>query len=150
MTETFCCPSCGVAIPTGASFCAFCGITIQPEAELSVTHEGRPGLAMTRYREGYLEARSINGIGAAIKTVALIVGGLMTFGGLIAFSESNGFGEIAGIASLLTGLGFGFVGFILGILVQAAGQSMKAHCDCAVNGSHFLNDDQRAEVMSLK
>ena len=50
----------------------------------------------------------------------------------------------------LAGLVFGGLGYILGVLVQAAGQSMKAHFVSAVNTSHFMNDDQRAEVMSMK
>jgi hypothetical protein len=119
-----------------------------------VTNKDRAALAMYRYRDGYLHARTIDGFGATIKAVALLIGFLLAFGGIIACAGSSnsfgGIGEIGGVLLVLGGLLIGGFGYILGVLVQSAGQSMKAHFDCAVNGSHFLNDDQRAEVMSLK
>jgi Zn-dependent protease len=89
-----------------------------------------------------------------VKIVALVIGGLLVFGGFISCASSansiGGFGEVAGIMIMLAGLLVGGIGYILGVLVQSAGQSMKAHFDCAVNGSHFLNDDQRAQAMSME
>jgi hypothetical protein len=119
-------------------------------------------MAMSRYRDGYLHARAVNGFGILIKTASWIIGGLLVFGGLVAVGSGQDAGRvnpfvntgqletIIGILGILVGLIVGILGNILGVLVQSAGQSMKAHFDCAVNGSHFLNDDQRAEVMSLK
>jgi hypothetical protein len=34
-------------------------------------------------------------------------------------------------------------------MIQSGGQQLQAHLDCVVNGSPFLNDQQRAVVMSL-
>lgn len=164
------CPSCSVELPKGTTSCAFCGATIQPESAQMATdaspaahrvtfegraaHQGRAVQAMDRYRDGYLHARAIDGFGAAVKVIALLVGGLLVVVGMYACGGSSnsfgGIGEIGGIAIMLIGLLAGGMGYILGVLVQSAGQSMKAHFDSAVNTSHFLNDDQRAEVMSLK
>jgi hypothetical protein len=116
--------------------------------------EERAIMAHRRYKEGYIHARAIDGFGATVKVIALIIGGLLVFGGFIACANSasslGGIGEIGGVAIMLVGLLMGGFGYILGVLVQSAGQSMKAHFDCAVNGSHFLNDTERAKVMSLE
>jgi hypothetical protein len=105
---------------------------------------------MDRYFEGYIEAKLINGFGITIKAIASIIGGLLLFGGIIACADSGGFlGSLPGIVIVLFGLLIGGIGLILGILVQAAGQLLKAHFDCAVYQSRFLDDDQRAKVMSL-
>ena len=112
--------------------------------------EGRTAQAMDRYRDGYLHARTIIGLGEVIKTIAWLASCVLAFAGMVFWSSTdNSFGEIGGILIILVGLILGGFGYILGVLVQSAGQSMKAHFDCAINGSHFLNDDQRAEVMSL-
>jgi hypothetical protein len=39
--------------------------------------------------------------------------------------------------------------FCLGILISALGQLMLATLDSAVHGSPFLDDEQKAEAMSL-
>lgn len=115
---------------------------------------GRAAKTMARYWDGYLHARTVDGLGGIVKIVALVVGGLLVFGGFVSCATSSnsfgGIGEAGGIMSMLAGILVGGIGYILGVLVQSAGQSMKAHFDCAVNGSHFLNDDQRAQVMSME
>ena len=120
------------------------------------TTGNRDDLVMARYRDGYLHARTINGLGAAVKIVAVLIGGLLALAGFLFLDASSSgvgsfgsFGGIGAIVAMLAGLLIGGIGFILGVLLQSVGQSMKAHFDCAVNGSHFLNDEQRAEVMSL-
>ena len=127
---------------------------VSPETH-RMRHEVRVVRTMERYRDGYIHARAVNGFGAAVKVVALIIGAILVFAGLQAFNSTtpgfgSGIGEIGGVVIIVAGFLLGGLGYILGVLVQSAGQSMKAHFDCAVNGSHFLNDDQRAEVMSLK
>jgi hypothetical protein len=116
--------------------------------------DDRTAKAITRYKEGYLHARAIDTFGGIIKVVALILGGLLLFAGFVSYGASansfGGLGEIRAIAFAVFGILIGGIGYIVGVLVQSVGQSMKAHFDCAVNGSHFLNNDQRAEVMSLE
>ena len=126
---------------------------IGPTAPVNVLEE-RAVNAACRYREGYIHARAINGFGATIKGIAFVVAGLLALGGISAYNDnSNSFGkvgEIGGIALIIAGLLLGGFVYILGFLIQSAGQSMKAHFDCAVNTSPFLNDAQRAKVMSLE
>jgi len=110
---------------------------------------------MTRYHEGYLHARTIDGFGGVIKVVSLLIGGLLVFGGFsacstLAISLGEHIATGLGIGGVVIGLFLGSIGYIFGVLIQSAGQSMKAHFDCAVYQSHFLNDNQRAKVMSLE
>ncbi|MDR3793772.1 MAG: zinc ribbon domain-containing protein [Terracidiphilus sp.] len=173
MAEAICCPSCGVVIQDGAPSCPFCGTVIDAQsAKLGDEHynsrdavevpsvrsqssapsehnAGLAALAMDRYSQAYLVARTINGIGGTIQTIAIIAGCVLCFAGLIFFAKGD-FSEIVGIIGLLAGLVLGSIGAILGVLVRASGQTMKAHLDCAVNGSPFLNNAQRAKVMSLR
>jgi len=162
------CSACGKPNTDDVSFCEFCGAAMQSRpissgesaaaqvspSQLSnrATLEGRAEKAMARYRDGYRIARSIDSFGFQVKVVALLVGGLLAFGGVKVLSGngSNGFDEGIGLGVIVIGLLAGGIGFVLGVLVQSAGQSMKAHFDCAVNGSHFLDDNQRAKVMSLE
>ena len=39
--------------------------------------------------------------------------------------------------------------FVLGVLVSAQGQILRATLDSAVNSSPFLTNDQRASIMKL-
>jgi hypothetical protein len=39
--------------------------------------------------------------------------------------------------------------FLLGVLISAQGQLLKAHADSAVHTSPFLNNEERAIAMSL-
>jgi hypothetical protein len=43
----------------------------------------------------------------------------------------------------------GGIGFMVGVMISAQGQLMKAALDGAVNTSPFMNDDDKARVMSL-
>jgi uncharacterized membrane protein (UPF0136 family) len=117
-----------------------------------ITLDDRTAKAMDRYREGYVYARTINGLGIFIQVVAYVIGCLLALGGLIVYVSMDRelFAIAGGVSGFVSGLLIGVVGYILGVLVQSAGQSMKAHFDSAVNTSHFLNDDQRARVMSLE
>ena len=111
----------------------------------------RAANAMDRYRDGYGIASAIDNFGGVIKVIALILGGCLVLAGIISCFGDTGFlsGTI-GTGLIIAGLFVGCFGFILGILVRAIGQLMKALFDVAVNGSHFLDDAQRAKVMSLE
>jgi hypothetical protein len=112
------------------------------------TLDRRAAQIIGRYSEGYIHARAVEAFGNVVKLVALVGGSLIAFGGLISCS-AGGFGEVSGIVLMLTGVVIGGLGFVLSVLIKSSGQLMKAQFDCAVNGSHFLTDDQRATVMSI-
>lgn len=109
---------------------------------------------MTRYLAGYVQAREIIRLGTFIKAFAWIVGGLMAAVPVVScvsvMPYASGLQEMVATATFLAGIVVVVVGHVLSKLVRAAGVLLKAQLDCAVNGSPFLNDDQRAEVMSLK
>lgn len=110
---------------------------------------------MTRYKDAYIHANMVNSLGGVVKVIALILGGILAVGGFIscagssASSFSSGLGALGGGVIFIFGALIGIMGFAFGVLVQSAGQQLKAHLDCAVNDSPFLNDEQRALVMSL-
>jgi hypothetical protein len=124
-----------------------------PTITQGATHQRRVDSAMERYQDGYFQARTIDGFGRLIKRIAWIVGIFLILTGYLGYADifgSRNSGVIGLILCVLPGVATGFLIYIIGVLVQAAGQLLMAHFDCAVNGSHFLSDDQRAQVMSLK
>lgn len=115
-----------------------------------------------RYRDGYLQARAINGFGAFIKGLGLFIGiviclvGLVVGGALEQSSRNSMFSGPGAGAGLLAGFAFVVyaaiitgIFWVVGVLVKAGGQMLKAQLDGAVHTSPFLTDLDRAEMMSL-
>jgi len=102
-----------------------------------------------RYGDAYIVGRATDGVGTFFKGIGIILGLLVCVASIlwmvVASSREAQFGII--------GLGFGiFIGaswYILGVVVSAVGQILKAALDTAVSSSSFLNDEQRAKIMSL-
>ena len=103
---------------------------------------------MRRYRDAYLVARSTNGFGILIKIIAVIVGVLLIVIGAFLFNEARG-AEPLGLAAIALGVVVGVLFYLLGILISAQGQILKASLDAAVNTSPFLTNTERATIMSL-
>lgn len=127
------------------------------QAALAVDHRefSRPehtqsGALMKRYWDAYLIARATVGFGTMIKAIGGVLAGLIFLGTMIAASQAS---SGVGFVILATGTAFAvFVGllfFLLGVLVSAQGQILKASLDGAVNSSPFLTNEDRAEIMSL-
>jgi hypothetical protein len=100
---------------------------------------------MSRYTDAYLVARAIIAIGATVKVIAFVVGGGITLIALLAGAKSA---ELA-IGGVILGTIVTIPIYILGILVTAQGQILKATLDCAVNGSPLLTKDEIRQIMSL-
>ena len=96
---------------------------------------------MNRYRDAYLVARTIITVGGVVKSVGVVLAIVVTLVALLKFKME--------LASVLAGLVIGVPLYVLGILVSAQGQILKATLDTAVNGSPHLSNDQKAETMSL-
>lgn len=110
---------------------------------------------MARYRDAYLVARVTTGFGSVIKGIGYFLAFIIFTASLVLSGQVNGYGsESLKTMYFLTGLILaGIVGaifYLFGVLVSAQGQILKASLDGAVNGSPFLNDLQKANVMSLK
>jgi hypothetical protein len=121
-----------------------------------------PSAVMDRYRDGYLVAKTLDGFGRTLKILgAIIGGGIMFFGFVIGSSLA---GAASSMGSVGTGAGsfffflfsFGIWGaviggifWVMGTLVSAQGQVLKAQLDGAVYASPFMSDADKARVMSL-
>ena len=106
------------------------------------------GPLMTRYTDAYRVARTIKNVGDAIKVIALSAGILIFMIGMVGSSQSL-LGAMPFFGGLVSGAIVAGVGFILGTLVSAQGQVLKATLDTAVYSCPFLVNEQRAEIMHL-
>ncbi|MDC0275073.1 hypothetical protein OAK76_02490 [Akkermansiaceae bacterium] len=100
-----------------------------------------------RYKDAYVTAEAIDGIGSAIKVLGIVVGVIIVLVGMVLASQGGAF---LFLASLVSGAVTAIPIYVLGILVSAQGQVLKATLDTAVNTSPFLDDGERALVMSLR
>ena len=96
---------------------------------------------MIRYRDAYVVGRTIVTVGDVVKGVGIVLAIGMTLAAWVNFKM--------GPAGILIGVVVGVPLYVLGILVSAQGQILKATLDTAVSGSPFLSNDQKAEMMSL-
>ncbi len=109
-----------------------------------------------RYRDAYRVANVIVGVSKAFKGIGLALMAVVVLICLILAlkgSSSEG-GQGAGtivaiLGSLVAGAIVWLVFWMVGVLVGAQGQILLASLDGAVNQSPFLQDEQRAEAMSL-
>ena len=86
-------------------------------------------------------------MGILVRVFGAILAAIMVVGGVIQSQQMQDqrmlFGGIGGGIILL--LFF----YILSVFISAQGQMLKASLDSAVNTSPFLEDDHRAQIMSL-
>jgi hypothetical protein len=103
-----------------------------------------------RYDDAYLVAKGTVVIGKTIRIVGIVFAVLVALGAFFSMTELKG---DSAIGLLVVGIGVGgIVGmfcYAFGTLVAVQGQMLQASLDCAVNSSPFLNNDLRAEVMSI-
>jgi hypothetical protein len=153
MKPNWTCKKCNEEIEDGFDACWKCGAlrdgSQPPKVEekngendpVSLnTSEKRPGSIMSRYKDAYLTANSITSFGATIKIIALVIAGFIV---LIGFTNQNALG----LYSILFAVGICIPIYILGILVSAQGQILKATLDTAVNTSQFLKKEEMRRIM---
>jgi hypothetical protein len=103
----------------------------------------------TRYQNAYRAAGGACGISTAVKIIGGILGGIIALGSL---AIGQPMGE-SGAAVFVAGIIVGVITFVLfwtvGVMVGALGEQLKASLDTAVYSSTFLDNHQRAEIMSL-
>lgn len=104
--------------------------------------------AIKRYRDAYTVAAFLVTVGSTVKGLGVVCGALLMVIGL-AVAAQGGFGVVLGVAGLVAGPIGGAIFFIWGIVISARGQELRAELDVAVYASPFLNDAERASVMSL-
>ena len=100
--------------------------------------------AVGRYQDAYRVAKALNGFGQMCKFIGIVVGGLILI--VIVAPTANNTGssmpvQLGGTLSLI-GITFGgliaFSGWMVGVLISAQGQILKATLDSAINSSPFL------------
>lgn len=141
------CPSCG-ASPSSALSPQVVQ-TVAPQSSQPPTQSwslDTIGLKK-RYQDAYRIAKTIVGFGSLIKRVAYALGVLAFLVGLRALARSNPVSQVVG-AALFALLVTGFF-YIIAVLVSARGQILQATLDTAIHSSPFLQNRDRAEIMSL-
>jgi hypothetical protein len=114
-----------------------------------------------RYADAYLKANFQTNLGGGVKRLSLAIGGgvaglallyaltqLIPQPGMFGAS-ANIIGVALGFSAAIIGAAMGGIGWILGTLISSQGQLLKATLDSAVNSSPFLDDSERARMMSL-
>jgi hypothetical protein len=104
----------------------------------------RPAL-MSRYTDSYLVARTITTFGAIVKFIAFIIGGGVILVSLVVGGHSTQYLIGGFLLAAIVGIPI----FVLGVLVTAQGQILKATLDTAVNSSPLLTKDEMKQIMSL-
>lgn len=106
---------------------------------------------MKRYSDAYIVAKTINGFGGLIKIIGIIVAVLLVLIGFVVANKNGPRDPVSylGIAGIALGVISGGLFYVIGVLVSAQGQILKASLDNAVNSSPFLTNEHRAKIMSL-
>lgn len=115
---------------------------------------------LRRYVNAYQVARAIGAFGTIVKVLGIFAGML-----LVALPTAAKFGLRAAGVNGPADKGIGLevltvtalpvagiiitVAWIVGVLICARGELLKAALDSAVHGSPFLTDNERAEVMGV-
>lgn len=97
-----------------------------------------------RYRDAYVVANTIGGVGGTIKIAGVLAASVAVFA---AFYAAKTVGTAPALAFSFLGVLAGAVIYVFGVLVAAQGQIQQAMLDVAVNGSPFLSVDEKASLV---
>ncbi|HMV48669.1 MAG TPA: zinc ribbon domain-containing protein [Blastocatellia bacterium] len=155
------CSKCSAPNEPDAEFCTGCGQALAifvppPPVRKPASSEDLQIVSsmMSRYKDGYLVANATTGFGSLIKGLGVVLASLIALVTLSISGQTRGSGYgVSEIFVMLVGLFWavvvGFLFYLLGVLISAQGQILKASLDGAVNGSPFLGNEEKAKVMSL-
>jgi hypothetical protein len=100
-----------------------------------------------RYRDAYLVAQTVNGFGGMIKGLGIILAIVIILPSGMAYQQSE-YRPFA-VFGVVMGIFIGILLYLLGVIVSAQGQILKASLDSAVNSSPFLTNVQKGKAMLL-
>lgn len=112
------------------------------------------GLPTKRYADAYRAASGVIALGITMKIVAAIVAAIMGIPPTVVAVQwvSNTSAELIQRLVMLAGIAIALVPgaliFIIGVIIAALGQILRATIDTAVNTSTLLTAEQRAELMN--
>jgi hypothetical protein len=104
--------------------------------------------AMTRYGKAYIVAGAVSATGVAVKAIGVILGVLAMGAGLLVGIQNEGSSHYM-LGGVLLGAIVAIPIFVLGVLVCAQAEVLKATLDTAVHSSPFLTKEDMAKVMLL-
>jgi len=104
--------------------------------------------ATKRYKDAYLVARAVAAIGESVKYLGVVLGLVIIVVGYY-FGAQMGRGLMYSVGGAVAGILVAIPLYLVGILVSAQGQVLKASLDGAVHTSPFLDTEQKAKAMSL-
>jgi hypothetical protein len=158
---------CGESHDDSFDSCWSCGAVNPTVTSLSESEESRPVSAAgkpkkereearrssasvshaTRYRDAYLVAKATAAIGLVVKAVGVGLGVLIIVAVVIIGSQNDGSAQLFA-GGLLLGVVVGIPIYVLGVLVSAHAQVLRATLDTAVHSSPFLTKEEMAQVMA--
>jgi len=105
---------------------------------------------MSRYDDAYIVSQSLVGFGSLVKIAGYVVGGATILLGFVAGAQAvSSSAVVLVLVGIISGVALGLPIYILGVLVSAQGQILKASLDTAVHASQIeLNTRPQAERSS--
>jgi hypothetical protein len=160
------CPDCGVALENGETVCDCSGgnpadpfwaagaesvpATSTSTRQAVIASRTPSDSVGRRYSDAYAIARTVISLGGVVKILAYVIGGLIALAGIVAAAQTNAsLGSGTAAAGLIGGATAGVPIFVLGVLVSAVGQILRATLDTAVNTSPLLSQDDVRKIMSV-
>jgi hypothetical protein len=150
------CSNCSNPIDAKTKFCPYCDAPVEvtyPAAKDAsgaiVGASNQISALMKRYRDAYLVGKVIDGFGGLVKAIGMVVAALLVVAGLLLAVNGREAAFALGVVGIFSGIFVGLLFYLLGVLVSAQGQILKASLDSAVNTSPFLVNEHRAKIMSL-
>src|SRR5436190_6483474 len=104
--------------------------------------------AFGRYKDAYLVARAITAIGKSVKGLGILLSLIVVGVGYYIGTQAGG-GMMYSVGEAVAGVVVAIPLYLLGIVVSAQDQVLKASLDGAVNTSPFLDIEHKAKAMSL-
>lgn len=104
------------------------------------------GFLVSRYRDAQLVASAIVTFSMLVKLFAWLVAIVTWIAGFVISKQMRGGGEVVMVGLVF---GTGLLGFfyVLGVLIAAVGQILRASLDTAVNTSPLLNETEKLQAI---
>jgi hypothetical protein len=152
------CRQCGVTIEAGNSLCAECasgapfdsiGRSVADSSAATALTRPREASLGRRYADAYTVARTVVGLANTVKILGIVIGSLVALAGLLSAGQAqSSIGAAAALTGVVTGASIGVSLFVLGVLLAALGQILRATLDTAVNTSPLLTKDEVRAIVT--
>jgi len=141
--KTTVCNNCNAKNAEFTLICEVCGSELGPSLTKSGPHADKvKDKLKRRYQKAYIAADSIVLSGGIVKGAGYLAGFAIFLGGAVG-------GIPVGI--WITGASlFAILGYVVGSVLAAIGQTVMAALDTAVNTSPLLSDEDRVDAMRLR